>query len=617
MEPEKNTSPNQPQNQSPQFVKKAVETPFLESNLKNQLQASSSASIGGLKGFYKDNRIYIWGIAGGLLVISLLAFLAFRSPPKPEVKEAKVSVTIDAPNTAPSGGEVIYKIKVENQDSSKLVDLELEVTYPDGVSYISSSPKASNISGSAFPMPDLINGQNAVVIIKAKATGNINDEKKLNAKLHYRYSNFSSSFTKEASHSIRLAASNIAMEISGPNTTNNAQIVLYTLKYQNNSKDEIKNARVTIIYPDGFSYISATPQPDLDNNTWTISVLPAQGSGTIELQGNFRGAGSGESKTLEAKILVQGQDGQYYEQGSTSFTTAISSLPLMVTQQLENSNGDVVKPGDLLTYSINYQNNAKTVASGVNIIVTLNSKALDLSSLRTEGGQVNGSTILWNASTIANLESLSPNESGTLSFSVMVKNPATKDSSKNLTVVSSIKIKSGEYDAFFPGNDLTLKISSPAKVTGSLKYFSGALPPQVGKETLYTVSLSLSNSTNDFSDGVLTAFVPLGSKGFVDKSENPSEAGRVEFDSTTGKVTWNFGGLPAHTGQFSSSRTLQFQVRIIPSASQVNQSPTLVKDIQVSAKDIFTGQNVTINTDDITTGDLSGDQGWGNGQVIQ
>jgi uncharacterized repeat protein (TIGR01451 family) len=616
MEPQKNTSPNPTPSQSPQFVKKAVETPFLESNLKNQLQASSSSSVGGFKGFYKDNRIYIWGIAGGLIIISLLAFLAFRSPPKPVVKEAKVNVTIDAPQRVASGGEVIYKIKVENQDSSKLVGLELEVTYPDGVSYISSSPKASNISGSAFPMPDLINGQNAVVIIKAKATGNINDEKKLNAKLLYHYSNFSSRFTKEASYSIRLSASDVAMEISGPSTTNNAQIVLYTLKYQNNSKDEIKNARVNIIYPEGFSYISATPQPDLDNNTWNISVLPAGGSGTIELQGNFRSSGSGESKTIEAKILV-GREGQYYEQGSTSFSTAISSLPLMVSQQLENSNGDVVKPGDLLTYSINYQNNAKTVASGVNIIVTLNSKALDLSSLRTEGGQVNGSTILWNASTVANLESLSPNESGTLSFSVMIKNPATKDSSKNLTVVSGIKIKSGEYDAFFPGNDLTLKISSPAKVTGSLKYFSGTLPPQVGKETLYTVSLSLSNSTNDFSDGVLTAFVPLGSKGFVDKSENPAESGRVEFDSTTGKVTWNFAGLPAHTGQFSSSRTLQFQVRIVPSASQVNQSPTLVKDIQVEAKDIFTGQNVSINTDDITTGDLSGDQGWGSGQVVQ
>jgi hypothetical protein len=256
------------------------------------------------------------------------------------------------------------------------------------------------------------------------------------------------------------------------------------------------------------------------------------------------------------------------------------------------------------------------VASGVIILLTLNSKALDLATLRAEGGQVNNNTILWNASTVPKLESLAPSESGQLSFSVQVKNPATRDSSKNLTIVSDIKIKSNEYESYFPGNEWALKIASPATLSSHLDYQDGSLPPQVGKNTIYKVQFSLTNSTNDFSDGILTAFLPLGPSGFVTGSVNSSETGKVEFDSTTGKLTWKVGSLPAHTGKFSQARILEFKVKLNPAASQVDQSPNLVTDIKFQAKDIFTGKEVELKTEDITSADLAGQDGYVNGRVV-
>ncbi len=609
------TKPADP-SQNPQFIKKTVETPILDSDVRGQIMVSDGESSegGGFKAFYRANKWYFFAILVGVVIIGVLAYFAFRKSPAVAPKEANVNISVDVPQTVASGGEAVYTITVQNNDSQKLTNMTLELTYPDGETYENSSPQAQNISGSMFTVPDLISGQNAVVIVKTKVTGNVNDQKTLDIKLHYQYPNFSLQFVKDQTSTITLLASNVMIELDGPATTNNAQLVLYTIKYQNNSGADMQNTRIKMVYPDGFSFASATPPPDSGTDTWDIGTLANSGQGNIQIQGTFNSSNPGESKTAQAEFLVLGSDGQYSVQNTSSFVTAISSLPLLVTQSLEQANSNnVINPGDTLNFTVHYQNNASTVATGVNVQVTLNSKAVDLSSIRTQGGQVNNNTILWNASGVPQLQSLSPSQSGDLSFSVKINNPAVKDSSKNLTLVSSIQIQSNEYSSAFPGGQLNLKISSPSKISTVLSFVSGQLPPEVGKTTVYKVHFALSNSSNDFSNGVLTAFIP---SGFIAGSVTGAELANAQFDPSTNKLTWNVGSLPANTGRFSQPRVLEFQITLSPSSSQVNQSPTLVNTINFTANDLFTSQAVNISADDITTSDVAGTNGFGNGQVI-
>jgi hypothetical protein len=600
---------------NPQFVKKTVETPILDSDVRRQITVSDGeSSEGGFRAFYRSNKWYFLAILVGIVVIGVLAYFAFKKSPAQAPKEANVNIAVDVPSSVPSGGEAVYKITVQNNDTQKLVGMTLELTYPGGETYENSSPPAQNISGTLFTVPDLIPGQNAVVIVKTKVTGNVNDQEILDIKLHYMYPNFSSQFEKDQTSTVTLLASNVLIELDGPATTNNAQLVIYTVKYQNNSGADIPNTQIKMIYPDGFTFSSAAPPPDLGTDTWNIGTLQNGGQGNIQIQGTFNSANPGESKTAEAEFLVLGSAGQYSMQNSSSFVTAISSLPLLVTQSLQQSNPDnVINPGDTLSFDIHYQNNASTVATGVNIQVTLNSKALDLSTIRVQGAQVNNNTILWNASGVPQLSSLLPNQSGDLSFSVKVNNPAVKDSSKNLTVVSDVQIQSNEYSTAFPGGELSLKISSPSAINTVLSFVSGQLPPEVGKTTVYKVHVALSNSGNDFSNGSVTAFIPTG---FISGSVTPAESGNIQFDPSTNKLTWNVGSLPAYTGRFSQPRVLEFNVSLSPSSSQVNQSPVLANTINFTATDLFTSQAVNIPADNITTSDVAGTNGFGNGQVI-
>lgn len=603
-----------PQNPGDNFVARPIGQPLEQSPVMRG-KISPAVSGGGFKAFYKANKFYFWAIFLGIVTIGILSYFAFKKTPAVPAKEANVAINIDVPQTVPSGGEAVYKITVTNNDTQKLVGLQLELAYPDGETYENSSPTAQNLSGSVFAVPDLLPGQNAVVIVKTKITGSVGDQKTLDAKLHYSYSNFSSQFVKDQTAAVLLAASDIALTLQGPTNTSNAQLVMYTVSYQNNSSNNIANARLEMDYPDGFVFAAATPPPDLGSNTWVIPILPQNASSTITIQGTFSSANPGESKTATANFLIQGADGNYFTQNSSSFVTQISSLPLLVSQSLQAQTvGGVANPGDNLTFNITYQNNASVAATGVNVEVDLNTKVVDPTSITSQGGQINNNTIIWNASGVPQLASLLPNQSGQLSFSLKVNKPATKDASKNLTIVSSIKIKSNEYSTAFPGNQLTIKISSPAIANAVLTYVSGSLPPQVGKSTTYQVAISLTNSSNDFSSGLFTAFLP--SAGFVQASVPSAESQNVQFDPSTFKLTWNVGSLPANTGRFSQARVLTFGLTLNPGASDAGQSVVVLKNINFTATDLFTSQPVSISAPDVRTSDLQGQQGgFSNGTV--
>jgi len=568
------------------------------------------------KPFYQANKFYVWATVLALVVIGVLGYFALRPLPQTQVKEANVQIDIQAPEALPSGSEAVYRITVRNNDSSKISQMEMELTYPDEFIFVQSSPKPENLSGSVFKIPDLQPSQNAAVIIKLKTAGDINAEKKLTARLRYKYSNFNSSFVKENFWTLRLTASSVVLELEGPKETNAAQLVAFSINYKNESADTLKNARIKMNYPTGFKFGSSQPPVSLADNIWNIGDLQSKSEGRISFQGTFDSSQPGETKQLQVELLVLGNNGEYFVQNTAQIATAIISQPLFAAlENLDGNDKQTVNPGDSINFSVRYQNNSPVVARGVNIAVSLDSKALDLTTLQAQGGQLVGNTITWNASGVPDLENLNSGSQGTLNFFVRVKNPATKDSSKNLAVNISAKIKSNEYSTFLPGGSIELKISSPSQIQSELLYLSGSLPPKVGTQTKYKAIIRLSNSSNDFSSLELSVFLPTVLGTFSQSGVNAAERENAQFDPATGKLTWKAGVLPAHTGKFSPAKTLEFELSLNPSPSDAGASPTLLRNIRFTAKDNFTGENVEIRTEDLTSASLSGQDGYYNGIV--
>ena len=552
-----------------------------------------------------ENKWYVAAIVLGFIIIASLAVFAFWPQQEERTEKAKVELTIDAPETAQSGGEVIYKIKVQNEDPVKLVDMNLELIYDDGVSYVSSSPKSENLSGTSYEIPDLNTGQNAVVIVKVLAQGSVNDSKKLVARLRYRFDNFNSPFTAEASSKVRLVATDVVLDLSGPEKANTAEVVKYELFYRNSSKRDIDSARLKVSYPDGFEFASSSPSTSISNNTWNIGTLKANSNGKIVFEGSFRSAQINQGFNFTAEFQVPDDNGEFFTQSSANFTTSISSQPLSVSGKFTSSSADgIVEPGDTVNVELQFRNNTQVVNTGVQVVAQIEGGSIVPGSIKTESGYVQDQTITWNASSLGLLENLNPNDGGTVKVQFQISRPATSLDEKNLHIIVRPKIKSNQNVNLISGPEMELKISSPSQLVGNVSHVDGQLPPVVGAQSGFRVKIAIDNSSNDYRNGQLIGFVPIGLT-LDSGSITATERNLVKYDSSTGKLIWDVGQLVAHAGVHKPERYLEFIVRFTPSSSQVGQGITLFKGITFQAVDDYTSENVGLDLDDLSTTNIS------------
>lgn len=603
------------------FTTKPLNTPesmmppsVLDAQGRQKLGAYATGATIETNKFWGSNKFFALLAVLGVVIIGLTLWWLMSGKGNGSGKEAKVEVTISAPEQTPGGTDFVYRVQVQNKDSVTLSQNELEIIYPEGVTFVDSQPTAKvSLTGRTFDIPELKPGDPAVVVsIRTRIQGNIGDIRKLQATLHYHLGGGQGlAFSKTGEHVVRIISSDVTVEVKGPQQANNAQLVTYDITYQNSSDKPIDNARVVVTYPPGFSFGSSDPGPVLSNNTWNVARLNPGETGKVSVSGNYLSAVAGESKQWQVAFQVVDSKGNFYTQATGDFNTTITTLPLLVTQSLEGGENGVVQAGDTLRFTIRYQNNSTVAARGVNIVASVDSKVLDLASLKAEGAQINNNTVTWNASSKSDLEVLNPNDDGEVSYSVKIKNPPVKDGSTKLEVKTKVKIKSDEYSEFLPGNDVSAKIATKASFGQTVDFAGGAVPPRVGNQTQFRVTWTVRNTSNEVTEAQITGFTPLGSGSFVADSVTPGESKNLSYDASTGKIVWKVGAVAAYAGSLNSARTVSFTLKALPSRSQAGDYVTVVKDVGFTAKDNFTGQGINQDGGDLTSSDAAGSSGDG------
>lgn len=575
----------------------------------------SGSSFGAEPSFWQRNKWYVLLSVAACVIIGILAYIALRSPGAPA--QPKVTLALEVPGSAASGSEVVVKAVLTNADSHSLEGGMLEMVYPAGVTFVSANPAANNLSGSTFTLPAVPSGLNVTVLLKLRLEGNVGDTLALLGKASYRLAGISADFTTEARVSVQLTAAGAGISVEGPLQAVNAGVVTYTLYYSNQSTQSFDRVRVKLVAPAGFQFASSQPTPSQGADTWDIAPFPAGATGDIQVSGAFVGGQPGQSYTLTGQLLVPDKNGQYYVQTEQKFTTALQDEPLLVSQSVVSGGvgGKTAKAGDTLRYRIQYKNNAAAPARSVRIVFSVDSPVVDLSSLQAEAGQVSGNTVTFTAAGDSRLETLRSGEEGSVDVSLRLKDPLVSDRTINPTLVTAIKIRSNEYDTFLPGNTLTIALATAAKLEQSALYSSGALPPRVGQQTIYTVRVVLKNTTSDVQNARVQMVVVPGGASFDKNSVTPAEAAAVNYDQSTGKLVWNVGTLKAYAGTFLPVRVLEFTVKVNPAAAAVGKPVKLVRSIELSGTDAGTGGAIALTGQDVTSQDAAQDSA--EGIVVQ
>ncbi len=526
------------------------------------------------------------------------------------------------------GGETL-KLKVRIQNFNEQ-DLEL----PDLV--LSYSKDSSRNEDEIFLRRSLQNikkGQRSEEDFEVTLFGQEGDVRDIHAVLEYRIAGSSSIFVKNTDHSVVIRSTPTQITLEVPEQIVQDQEIEVKIDVASNTTKQINDVLLNVDYPLGFEFISSNVPARFRNNTWYFPNITDEKQ-NITITGKLS-ALPGQGQSFHARLGKQNALSQ--NEIETVFNTETGTVEVQqsfVTAHLKINNEKNLSPsirgGDDVDVEIEFKNTLEKTLADVQIIAHLDGDLYTANGIRVQGGDFDSNTnrIVWNKTNVNQLEFLDPGETGTLSFALKTRdlvgaNNALVNPQINILVdVSAIEINGKIREAFAvsradisANSDLSL-ITKTLHNDGPFKN-SGPVPPRVGNKTKYTVTLQVTNSSNDVNTSEVTTFLPP----YVTWLGNiaPSvERQKVTYNDITRKVTWDLGTLKSGLGIGTANpKQMSFQVEVLPSLTHVGTNLDITRDIVLSGTDSFTDVQLEYKKIPLTTMSNEPSASSGNGKVLK
>lgn len=448
----------------------------------------------------------------------------------------------------------------------------------------------------------------------------------LNVTLEYRIPDSNAIMNKQTTYTVTLRTTPIVLSVLGPLSTLPNQEVTMNYTIVSNSATVVEDVLVTTEYPAGFTFEKADPAPSFSNNVWVLGDLEPGATRTIAVTGVAHG---NEGEVVAFRGAVGRQDTNDEKRIGAAFATIAQPLTLessflSVAMSPSGLTNGILPPTGSLDVTIAWSNPLPVRISDAQIEITLDG-AYNPASIQAQRGFYNSNThsIIWNKDGDQSLAVLEPGESGEFSFSIDPLINSQSSLNPSITVKSNIQgvVEGGTFQSAKSVNELVVKVASDLRILGDVQHFTGSfantgpMPPQVGKQTTYTVVLTATNSSNAVTDGQVTMTLP----DYVTWTNAiaPQQA-PVTYNPVTREVVWSVGALSPGVGYTKPAVQVSFQVGITPSASQVGDAPFLTGDIVLRGRDGFTGADLQSTRRGLSTRLLNDTSSVGSdGRVVQ
>lgn len=548
------------------------------------------------------------------IIFSIVALIAgvtvYRIIKSKAFFEDRVALAFQGPKEADSTQPVKYKLNFKNDNKVTLKDVEIILTYPENFQPTNNvNLKILNSTSSKFVLED---------DIKPRSEGSVelngvffapkDFPLYLRADMKYVPSNGSKDFTVQGQYSVTISSSPVALDLVTAPEVSDGDVVEYVIDYKNPDTRPLKDIKIKVAYPDGFSFMQAEPVATENDSTWYVGILDSQQGGKIKIRGVQHGL-KDETKTIKVSLGYVGKDGGFIVFAQKEQSIKITMPLLSITQSLQGVQGTNIGAGDSLTYVIKYQNNGDIGMRDAIVTAAISGSVLDFTKLSAEKGSFDAEKglVSWRAADVPALANIEPKATGELRFSVPVKSniPVQTANDKNFQVISVAKIDSPDIpttigaNKIIGSNKLTLKLSSKTflDVTGFYKdaqiQNSGPLPAKVGNSTTFVLHLAVASISNDLAEVKVATSLPAGIE-WTGKIFPGNE--RVTFNERTRELVWIVGNVGAGTGALVPKKEVSFQVSIKPQVNQVGQFFKLLNKAVLTGKDVFTGEEVLIES---------------------
>ncbi len=557
--------------------------------------------------FYDDedapkSHLFLWAITIFVAVIGAGTFLIlyFRPPASPNV-----GITFAKPDQVLVGDEFELDISPSNYSSNILKHAVLSISLPSALVF-SGQPAGERVMQES--LGDLGPGSVTPQRVDLVATGGQNSVQRVDVTLSYGTDAApNASYKTGSSADVVVGGPAISLSMTGPQAVYSGQNFQFTATYENNTSHAFDGVTLALSYPPSFNFAGASMAPaDSANDSWNIGTIPPAGTGSITISGSITGAEGGAPAV--SGTLSGGTQGNTYVLSTSTAALAIGKSPLSLSISLSGAQGDVVHPGDRLTYTVAYANNSSVTFDNVDIQAALTGGLYDLASVETDGYLDSQSgTITWTPASDGALLHLAPGASGTVTFKVNTgasySRTATDETLGVSATISSATLPPGvsassTVSSALIENKVGGKIALSAdgfwKDPSSSILNSGPYPPQVSQATEYTIHWVVDDYGTDADNVAVSATLQSGTTCTGMIASNMSTA--PVCDPATGQVTWDIplvlAGSPAEA---------VFQVENTPSSNQVGSDVTLLSDTSLVATDGFTSSTLDAQAPAVTT----------------
>ena len=514
-----------------------------------------------------------------------------------------VSLKISGPEKIISTEEIEYNFNYQNNSKFPLNQAQLKVVYPQGSIIEDDYTKQASLER-IYPLSNIAPHSINQGKIKFRLLGEKESSHPIKFELRYRPGKSEKTFVIKKESQIKIISVPIILTFDLPEQTVPAQNLSITAHYINNSDIDLKNLQIELSYPLGFTYNSAYPQPSSSNNLWIIKEVKAGQRGKIIINGSIDGQ-EGEIKNIYGKIELSDSANQLIKLTAASKTFKITLSPLSLQQTVNGEVSSIASLGNVLNFQVHYQNTSEEVLKNITIESHLSGTGFDFSTIQVESGFFDSAQqkIIWNSVSQPNLTSLNPGDEGTVSFSIKIKKtiPINNWSDKNLSVSCLTSINSENHPLSLQGTQIGSQVKTTIKLNSDLRivakgYYqdeifskSGPIPPKVNQSTTYTFHWYLFNSTNDLENIQVEAVLPSYMRW--EHQVSPSNA-NIKYDSSRRRIIWQIDKIEPGVGFLKPPREVVFQLKLVPSITQVGSRVILLPRSCVKATDLFTDQNL-------------------------
>lgn len=526
------------------------------------------------------------------------------------VSADKVNVSFFGPVSIAAGDKLGFRIVIENNNATPLLDPVLYINYPDGTKQ--SDDLAKNLIHDKEEFDDIPAGETAEKNVSAVLFGVLRDNKEIKVTVEYGIRGSNALFRKEKTYPVVISATPLSITVDHPAQAAVGDLVEIEVSVTSNSNTPLKNILLRADYPFGFAFKESEPKASFENATWEIPSLSPGEKKSFTIRGLVEGEENDERVFRFTAGLADVANEKVI---ATAFLTSEESIilrkpPIAAVLSLNDSSADTIatNQGSAVRGRLVITNNLPSQLVDTKIQVVLSGTAFDPASPQTSPGYYRSidKTIIWDKTMLPSLGSIDPGGQVAVSFSFSTLSAAAQRGIKNGTVTASATVvgKRVEDTGAAP---ITASASRTAKVETliglvprivySIGPFSntGPVPPKADIKTTYTIIWTVTNSLNNVTGMEVRATLPA----YVTWAGVISPANeKITWNSEQNEIVWRVGDVPASA---TPTRQVAFQVSVLPSLSQLNSAPVIISGQKIQAVDSFTNQTLTVPMPTLTT----------------